>query len=264
MSPFKLRSMKRSKKLPLRTVLLCGSCCAAMCAQKPAVYKQNVATVPFVGCKSDGQVGPLKAPSGKSKALSISTEMAQRLAYYKAEEGLGILAPRGWYCFATYGSNGSNLYVSPQPISSSGLFSDSWKGFTGPVIQLSVSVGDTSGRFEVAKTIARVFPAHKDFVQQVIAEGIEPASSFQLEPFPADKLNYRSKEIVEYETPANAKGIGTASILLTNSSPIRGVAILSGETPDLLFLAIRFSPNQSDLSATIIQCFESEAAQLKE
>lgn len=230
----------------------------------PAHSPKAAVTVPFVGCKSDGQVGPLKAPSGKSKVVSISAEQAQQLAYYKAEEGLGVLAPRGWYCFGTYGSNGNNLYVSPQPISSSELFSDSWKGFTGPVIQLSVSVGDTSGRFEVAKTIARVFPAHREFVQQVIAEGIEPASSFPLGPFPADKLNYRSKEIVEYETLANATGFGTASRLQSNSNPIRGVAILSGETPDLVFLAIRFSPNQSDLSAIIIQHLESAALQLHE
>jgi hypothetical protein len=42
--------------------------------------------VPFVGCKSDGQVGSLEAPKGKSKVLSIGKEKARRLAYYKAKE----------------------------------------------------------------------------------------------------------------------------------------------------------------------------------
>ena len=39
--------------------------------------------------------------------------------------------PRGWHCFATYGSNGGNLYVSPDPISATLLFWSDWKGFTG-------------------------------------------------------------------------------------------------------------------------------------
>ena len=250
----------------LAVVFYASSLSVSIAHTQALISKESraIVSVPFVGCKSDGQVGPLKAPRGKSKVVSISAEQAQQLAYYKAEEGLGVLAPRGWYCFGTYGSNGNNLYVTPQPVSSSELFSDSWKGFTGPAIQLSVSIGDTSGRFEVAKTIARVFPAHKDFVEQVIAEGIEPASSFSFGPPPTDKLNYRSKEIVEYETPANATGLGTASMLQRNSNPIRGVAILSGETPDLLFAALRLSPNQYDLSAAIIQCVESDASQLAE
>jgi hypothetical protein len=65
--------------------------------------------LPFVGCKSDGQSGPLRAPKGKSKVLPIGKETAQRLAYYKAEQGFSVLAPRGWYCFETYGSGGAAL-----------------------------------------------------------------------------------------------------------------------------------------------------------
>lgn len=118
----------------------------------------------FVGCASDGQVGPLEAPSAKSKVMAISAGAAERLAYYKAEYGVGVLAPRGWHCFGTYGSNGATLYVSPDPINAADLLSTSWKGFAGPAIQISVAEGGTSGRFEVAKTIARVFPKHKAFV----------------------------------------------------------------------------------------------------
>jgi len=70
--------------------------------------------------------------------------------------------------------------------------------FSGPAIQLSVAVGDTSGRFEVAQIIARVFPSHRNFVRDVIAEDIEPASNFPFGPFPKDKLTYKSKELVEY------------------------------------------------------------------
>ncbi|HVN17333.1 MAG TPA: hypothetical protein VMU05_01125 [Dongiaceae bacterium] len=96
--------------------------------------------------------------------MAISAGAAERLAYYKAEYGVGVLAPRGWHCFGTYGSNGATLYVSPDPINAADLLSTSWKGFAGPAIQISVAEGGTSGRFEVAKTIARVFPKHKAFV----------------------------------------------------------------------------------------------------
>jgi hypothetical protein len=224
--------------------------------QKPATR------VPFVGCKSDGQVGPLDAPKSKSQAVEISPALSQRLAYYEAENGPGVLAPRGWYCFSTYGSNGSNLFVSPEPILAANLFSTDWKGFSGPVIQLSDEAGDTSGRFGVARTIARVFPAHRDFVENAIAEGIEPASSFPFGPYPDDKLTYRSKEVVEFQTPANKVGLGTASRLQANDAAISGVAILVGKELDLLQLSIRLSPQLNDLRPAIIHETVQEAKHL--
>jgi hypothetical protein len=221
-----------------------------------------VVRVPFVGCESDGQVGPVKAPQGQSKVVTISAEAAQRLAYYKAEYGTGTLAPRGWYCYGTYGSNGSTLYVGPQPINTAELFSTNRKGFTGPAIQISTVSGDTSGRFGVAKMIARVFPAHSDFVEAVIAEGIEPATDFPSGPYPHDKLIYRSKEIVEFETPADTEGLGTDSWLRKNGTPIGGVAILFGEEPNLLHLSVRLPAESNGLNQAIIQQVERDAVRL--
>jgi hypothetical protein len=222
--------------------------------------QSKVVRVPFVGCKSDGQVGPLEAPQGKSKVVAITVEASRRLAYYKAEEGVGVLAPRGWYCFGTYGSGGSTLYIAPQPLGAAELFSDRWGGFAGPAIELNSEIGDTSGRFKVARTIARVFPAHKAFVRNVIAEGIEPASSFPFGPYPKDKLIYRSKEIVEYQTPAETDGFGTDSYLQKNASPISGVAILYGEELDLLFLSARLPVDSVDLTPAIVHQVERDAA----
>jgi hypothetical protein len=223
-----------------------------------------VARVPFVGCKSDGQTGPLPAPSGDSQAVAIAAEMAHRMAYYKAEHGFGVLAPRGWYCFATYGSNGDVLYVSPRPIDSANLFSSTWSGFRGPVIQIAHEYGDTSGRFGVARMIARVFPAHQAFVSKVIGEGIELAAAFPAGPYPRDKLTYRSKEIAEYQTPAQADGLGTNSRLHKNSSPTSGLAILMGPNPDLLFLAVRLPRGSSNLAPAIIRQVEREAEDLQQ
>jgi len=221
-----------------------------------AKVQKPVVTVPFVGCASDGQTGPLKAPAGKSKVVPISAAAAQRLAYYKAEYTVGVLAPRGWNCFSTYGSSGANLFVSPDPIDSKNLFSGDWKGFMGPAIQISWSSGGTSGRFEVARVIARVFPAYKKFVADVIAEGIEPASDFPFGPYPNDKLTCRGKNIVEFETPPNSEGIGTESMLQPNASPIDGVAILSGVDTDLTQLSARLSESDRDLIPVIIRRVE--------
>lgn len=198
-----------------------------------------------------------------SKTVPITAERAQQLAYYQAEQGSGVLAPRGWYCFSTYGSNGWNLYVTPQPVEAKTLFSDAWPGFSGPAIQLSLSDGGTSGRFEVAHVIARVFPAHKAFVRRVIEEGIEPSASFVFGPYPQDKLIYKSKEIVEYQTPPNAEGLGANSHLQKNGSPIIGVALLAGipSEPSLWLLSTRLPASLVGLSTVVIHQVERDAAE---
>jgi len=227
-------------------------------AAKPA--PSLAVTVPFVGCASDGQAGPQAAPTGQSLAVAIPAATAQRLAYYKAEYGPGILAPRGWHCFAVYGSNGSSLFVSPDAIDSTTAMSMDWKGFAGNAVQISDMSGGTSGRFEVAKVVARVFPAYKTFAQNVIAEGIEPASDFPFGPYPSDKLTYRGKSIVEFETAANADGLGTNSRLQKNASPISGVAIIAGPDTDLVQLSARVPASDGDLIPAMVAQAEKEAA----
>ena len=219
---------------------------------------QRGVRVPFVGCASDGQTGPVPAPKGPERLVLIDASAAQKLAYYEAEQGAGILAPRGWYCFGTYGSSGSNLFVTPQPIKGDELLSAARKRFTGPAIQFSAIEGDTSGRFAAARIIARVFPVQKAFVQSVIEKGIEPASSFPFGPYPKDKLIYKGDRIVEYQTAPHSEGLGTASWLQANDYPISGVAVLTGETPDVLILHVRLPPDMSRLTSLIIRQFERD------
>jgi hypothetical protein len=78
--------------------------------------------VPFVGCRSDGQTGPLDAPKRRSKSVLIAAKDAQNLAYYQSAQGIGVLAPRGWQCFGLYGSGGDTLYVTPSPIDRTSVF----------------------------------------------------------------------------------------------------------------------------------------------
>jgi hypothetical protein len=195
----------------------------------------------------------------------IPAEVAQHLAYYKSEYGqIGALAPRGWHCFGTYGSSGTALYISPEPINGAEFFSAKSKDFGGPVIEMSMEYGGTSGRFGVARTIARVFPAHFSFARSVISEGLEPASDFPRGPFPKDRLTYRSNEIVEFQTPPYEKGLGTNSRLRADGTPIRGVAILHGQDTDLLQLSVRLPQESSKLTQIIIEQTERDAMRLRD
>ena len=134
-------------------------------------------------------------------------------------------------------------------------------GFTGPAIEISRRFGGTSGRFSVAQIIARLFPAYKDFVANVVREFDIPASSFPSGVYPADRLVYKSSAVVEYETPARMEGLGTHSFLQRNDSPIEGVAILIGQpAPDLLFLTLRLPPRLHHLTELIIGQVERDAA----
>ena len=232
-------------------VLLLATCAHS---QRPS----TLATIPFVGCKADGQVGPQPAPHKPPLHLPIDPTAANRLAYYEGFDGLALLGPRDWNCFETYGSNGSTLYVSPTPLNSNQFFDSNWKGFTGPAIQISSMIGDTSGRFAVAAVIARVFPAHRDFVNNVIAEGLRPASDFPFGPYPDDHLSYKNKELVEFITPSNRQGLGTSSRLLPNEQPILGVAMLTGEELSLTQLSLRLPASMDDLAPIIIRETEQE------
>ena len=217
------------------------------------------ARVPFVGCPSDGQVGPMDAPKGVSMSFPISPAAAKQLAYYQGANGPGVLGPRGWHCFETYGSSGEALLISPEAIDDGRIMGNDWKGFSGAAIEFSRSDGDTSGRFKVAEIMARVFPGHKQFVQRVVAEGLVP--SFESGPYPADRLTYRGKNMVEFQTPPNSKGLGTdASMLQPNNSPVSGVAILFGSTPDLLLLQVRLPAELQPLANDIIHQTELGAA----
>jgi hypothetical protein len=225
-----------------------------------SLLAQAQTSVPYIGCPGDGQTGPYAAAEGSPKSINVPPAMADQLAWYeyKGDAGeFGTLGPRGWNCFATIGSNGWTLYIAPEMLDSAKLLEHrNWKGFMGPAIQLSGSDGGTSGRFEVAQVVARVFPAHRAYARSIIAEGFGPASDYPFGPFPSDHLIYKGKELVEFTTPARRKGLGTMSWLLPSNEPITGFALLSigpGVDTELLHLSLRLSPSLSFLSATLIQ-----------
>jgi hypothetical protein len=185
---------------------------------------------------------------------------AAKLAYYKSEKGIGVLAPRGWHCFGTYGSGGDTLYVTPHPINHATIFSAGPGGSDGPGIEAAYRSGGASGRFAVAEVIARVFPAYRAFATELMRELENPSDSFTFGPYPNDNLLYKSRALVEYRTPAQTEGLGTYSWLTKSSIPIEGAAMLVGDEPELALLSVRLPTPLNGLTATIIRQFEREAA----
>jgi hypothetical protein len=236
------------------TVLVALSLQTALVAQRPA--GRTTVSIPSIGCLADGQIAEIAASANSTVTVSMSG--AQSLAFYKAANTTGVFAPRGWYCFGIYGSGGDALLVSPGPISRDQIFGNR-KGFSGPMIEISHRYGDTSGRFDVAEIISRLFPAYRAFVTRVQEEFDQPPDSFPAGPYPRDEMTYRSNKAVEYKTPAQTEGLGTRSLLIKDASPIQGVAMLVGDTPDLLVLAVRLPPNLARLAPAIIRQTELDA-----
>jgi hypothetical protein len=211
--------------------------------------------VPFVGCPADGQVGPVDPPEEKAPAVMLTPAQAGQLAYYKADPTYGVLAPRGWHCFGTYGSGGDHLFITPDPIQKDAILA--WDGLNGFGIELSHNFGDTSGRIRVGQIIARVFPEQRQFVEKMIEFDLASRDSFEFAPYRTDTLNYKSSKLVEYMTPARAQGLGTESTAFkAHDHAIRGLAALIGPAPDSLFLAIRLPANLESLASAIIADLE--------
>ena len=215
------------------------------------------ASVPTIGCPTDGQMGAQAAPKNGTKHLKLEAHAASRLAFYRNGE-IGVLGPRGWHCLVLSGSNGTSIYVVPEPLEAEAMLGGNFKGLSGDAIQLSVSLGETSGRFEAAKIIARLFPQDRIFVDKVIAEKVEPASTFVFGPYPTDRLTRKSEAMVEYETPAGTKGLGTDSRLVPNGSPISGMVFL-GEDDSVTSLSVRLPDKQ--LTQTIVRRAEIDRGQ---
>ena len=238
--------------LKLRVAFRAALVGAAVCLSPFAARAAQ--TVPFVGCPSDGQQGPVAAPKGQPKALDIDAAAAKGLAWYRAKYSVGALAPRGWKCFSFYGSSGVTLTIA-----ASGKLEDANQPIAGPAVILADDSGGTSGRFDVAKVAARVFAVpEKAFVASVIAEGVEPKENFPAGPYPTDTLSYKTPTLVAFATPAGKDGLGVAAGLGASPLPVVGLAKLVGpaDGPDLYLLAVRLPAAQANLASAIVGAAE--------
>lgn len=204
--------------------------------------------VPFVGCPSDGQTGPREVPKGTDQLVQIKASVARRLAFYTSGGGFGVLAPRGWYCFALYGSSTGRLFVAPRVINANDLIP-----IAGSAIELDATEGGGSGTALAAEVWARVFPALRPLVQGLIDAGDLSAEAYPFSPYPGDKLIVQAARLVRFQTPPHSEGLGTMGRFKANDDPIDGAAILQGQNPDLLMLRVRLPHKQRDLAPVIIQ-----------
>jgi hypothetical protein len=211
------------------------------------------ASVPTVACPLDGQIGPQEAPVlPKSVRVVVPEGMATSLAYYSAYEGLvtGVLAPRGWNCFALDGSSGTILYVVPRRVE--GEIIDRFdKVKDGPAVIRSFANGDTSGRYTVNRIGARIFPGARSFFERTRDDDLE---TLVFTPWPDDRLDYLTDFAVAYVTSAGATGLGTAAGFATAREPISGLAFLMGSEGNgthLEQIAVRLDRKDRGLYAAI-------------
>lgn len=229
---------------------------AAVAALLATAHAENTPTaqVPFVGCPGIGgpDPGPWPVPKGAPRVLpSPPTGRAARIAYYRANWGPGVFAPRGWHCQAWGGADGSFIIVTPtappaviprEPVK-------------GPGVIAIESYGGTGGRFEVAEVSARLFPkVMADFIARVKAEGFPYPDFSKIKAFPDDQYTYLTLKLVKFTTPAHQEGIGTG-IFVPSRDPVRGVVSLSpgdGRDTNLLKCDIRLSSSEDRFSRDLI------------
>jgi hypothetical protein len=213
----------------------------------------------MIGCKTDGQQGPQPAPANGVIPLAVTADEASLLTYYYTND-LGVLATRGWHCVGLEGSNGSILFATPTQIDLKKYFSGAWRGIDGDGIQMTVALSGTSGRFEVAKLAARIFPEQRKFVRGVMAEENQKASDYPLGPYKADTMKRPRKDLVEFVTPPHRQGLGTQTYFLANTKPIHGFAAL--EDPDgnmdTVMLSLRFPDSLKALEPVVIRQAERD------
>lgn len=200
--------------------------------QRPALVS---AEIQVVGCPSDGQMGFISAPDlPPRQRLTLPEGVAPYLTFYSADPGLkgGVLAPRGWSCRRTSGSSGFTLAVVPP-----GAVSDEVGQFPrGPAVIRRVAEGGTSGRFEVARFAARLFPQIRTFVNQVRGEDPSSWNDYVFSPWPDDRIVYLSSTAVGFATPPGRLGLGRDRLDYAPNEMVRGLIFLND--PDSVDLSL--------------------------
>lgn len=231
-----------------------GGRAAALAVAVSILAAGPVAAAPaFVGCPSDGQMGPVAAPKRAPKGVAVPAG----LALY-GSDGLLTAAPAGWHCACVYGSNGALLIVVPGRIAPNDLIGTDTT-ITGPVVMVRRINGGTSGRFEAADVAAQVFPSAAKFVEDIRREAAEIEVTLPTGPVATDTITRRSAELVEYTTPAGRTGLGTVAPVAAAGRPIRGAAVLlPAQDMDVVQLVVRLDTAAEPLGGAIVEAFERD------
>jgi hypothetical protein len=210
-------------------------------------------TIPFVGCPADGQLGPIEAPKGQPKVVSLGDVPAGAIAYYKGEQAPGVFAPIGWHCRVWYGSSGSSVLVTPTPIDTTHFLPPK---VLGPAVELGLSFAGTSGRFGVARYASRLFPrVLASFIEGVKHEHLVPDSEFEPRQYAQDSVTNLDSVVAEFTTPPSVSGLGTAAHLGPSRDPIHGVATIAPDPtePDMSILRVRLGADMRQVEAAVLR-----------
>src|SRR5438046_4747863 len=213
------------------------------------------ATVPFVGCPADGQMGPIEAPKGQPRVVSLGDVPAGAIAYYKGEQAPGVFAPAGWHCRVWYGSSGSGVLVTPTPIDTTHFLPPK---LVGPAVELGLRSAGTSGRFSVASYASRLFPrVLARFIEGVKNEHLEPDSEFGPRRYARDSVRSVDSLVAEFTTPSGVSGLGTAGLLGPSGDPIHGVAVIAPDPtePGMSLLGVSLGGNLRQVEAAVLRLY---------
>jgi len=213
--------------------------------------------IPFVGCPMDTRENSLPAPAQAQDDPTLPDSVAKNLAYYRAVYGWGMVAPSGWYCYGYAGDLTFTFLLSPYPITGKDREGDI--KLHGPGIELEYYNNDNM-KIAVAIVAARLFPAHRAFVERVIKENALPARDYTFGPYPADHLIRRSADDVIYITPPGKQGMGTQGNMAPSNAAITGEAVIGDG--GVMLINIRLPARQKFLTTTILDANRFKSSDL--
>ena len=228
----------------------------ALTAPAPAL-----ATVPVIGCPAVGQSGPIPAPTRLGPAPAVARGLEGTLAFYMGPYSVvAVLAPRGWHCLESYGSGGAQLFVTPAPITADALFGSA--GLAGPAVVMEFINGENSGRFEVARLVARLFPAYRSYAVHVAEMDLEPATAYPTRPYPHDRLLRRGRRTIEFATPSHTAGLGTVGQLLSQEGAVQGAVTVRRRSfgMEARQVLVRLPPEMGFLAPVIVHAMEAASS----
>jgi hypothetical protein len=218
-----------------------------------AAQTLETTAIPTVACPTNGQTVPAKPHPDRLMHAPLDQPASAPIAYYSAAEPPGVYAPKGWYCLAWSGSNGNIVLVTPQRVAPPYF---PLPAIGGPAVMSQSTQGESTGRFHVAIVAAQLFSVvGSEFIKRVRGEHLISDSSFDVEHYPDDSMQYLSDRFVLYTTPADRSGLGTEGMFDMSDLPVRGLAILNtqGEVISLTEVRVRLPPGQKSVEESIMQ-----------
>jgi uncharacterized protein YraI len=224
--------------------------------------KLSVMEIPSVGCASESMAEDRgQVPSVEPFRVRMLAAKAEKLSYYTASNGLSVLAPRGWSCLGSSGTNGKRLLVMPTKEQVEKYWSASssdrgWAGAWPEAVVVSSVTDRASGSHLVARYSAALFPG----LARNGNKWRDLDGTIRVESYPFDHLvKIDGFDAVEYETPAGVSGAGTVlNDLGSSSDPIVGAAFYEkdGGLTTISSVAVRLAPSNIHLSSSIVGQFE--------